>query len=675
MRANGSLLIPIILLCLSVHSQAQSWSGILQPPRAVDWTHAGIAGGLPDTGWTQCGATIAAYSGGASAITTQLARCSANQYVQLGAGTFTLTGQITFPRTGHVALRGMGANSTFLVMSGPGVHCNQTTALICMMSSDGTYTTQPPAHIYNWTAGYSQGSNQITLSSTSLISTATPTLLFLDQCDTGYSGTPCTGSATDNGQLFTCGDRYTGTTGCSSNGPDAGGSRPERTQLEIAIPTAINGKVVTISPPLKLPNWTSGQSPQVWIVQSIAQVGVENLAIDGSNSGVAAVGVEFGSAYNWWVSGVKFTYISKWCINAFQTANGVVQNNYLYHTTGPDSYGVRISASSNELVQNNIIQQVFAPVVFDGSGSGNVVGYNFVDQVPYNSDYMRGSFFEHATSLLDLYEGNIAGEQYNDGDHGSADMITRFRNFYTGWESFSTAKDSSTNALNDQSFDRYENTVGNVLGTPGYHNAYQTTATPSSNTAVVVVGSGNGGASPPIPSDPLTKTTSMFWANYDVVTNAVRFCGNSSNTGWSTICGSISEVPTAISPYPNSVPTLGDTGAGQSAMPGSFYLSSEPAWFGSLPWPPIGPDVRSGNIGICSGGPYNKVPATSSSQCSGGSLVAGLGGHANTNPAMNCYLNVMGGPPDGSGGVLAFDASSCYGRAAAGSSNESRRGR
>jgi hypothetical protein len=301
-----------------------------------------------------------------------------------------------------------------------------------------------------------------------------------------------------------------------------------------------------------------------------------------------------------------------------------------------------------------------------------VVAYDFNDEVLYQSDFMRSSFGEHAGNYFDLYEGNIGTEQYNDADHATASMITRFRNFFTGWESCASGqcgaapfKDSSTNSLNDEAYDRYENNVGNVLGTPGYHTSYETSSTPSANKAIYVVGSGNGNLSPPIPTDPLTTTTSMFWANYDVVTAAVRFCGSSSDTRWTTTCASTSEIPTGISPYPNALPTLGDTGAGQAALPPSFYLSAKPAWFGSLPFPPIGPDVSGGNVGVCSGilntlGQFAGVPAISNAQCIGASLVTGWAGHVNTNPAMNCALNVMKMPPDGSGGVLAFDANTCY---------------
>jgi hypothetical protein len=72
-------------------------------------------------------------------------------------------------------------------------------------------------------------------------------------------------------------------------------------------------------------------------------------------------------------------------------------------------------------------------------------------------------------------------------------------------------------------------------------------------------------------------------------------------------------------------------------LPTSFYVGSRPSWWnGSIPWPAIGPDVTGG------GGP---------------------GGHAYaiSNPAMNCFYNLMGGTDGGAGGPYTFNADSCYG--------------
>ena len=554
-RSPSLLLFFITLLILPTVAHAQAWSGIINSSRATDWTGVGISGGVPSGSWTQCGSTIAAYSGSASTITRALASCGANHYVQLGAGTFNLTSAIAFPTTGHVVLRGMGANSTFLAAPASGLAgCQLGSALICIQSSDGTYINEPSPIIYGWTAGYAQGTNQITLSSKSGISTTNPTILVLEQCETGYTASSptaaCTGNAVDNGNLFICSDAYSGAgqTGCSF-GP--GNENVHRGQFEMTTATAINGNVVTIANPLRYPNWNSGQRPRVWIAQPIVQVGVENLAIDDTANGANDL-IQFFNAYQWWVSGCKFTNWGRWAVESLQTLNGIVQNSYFDHSTGADSYGVRFEGGSNNLIQNNIITQVFAPVVFDGPTSGNVIAYNFVINDNYPSDFLRGSFFEHAVNSFDLYEGNVADNQWNDGDHGTANMITRFRNFFTGWESCAngqcgsaTTKDGWTNAFVDPYGDRYQNNVANVLGTPGFHSTYQTSGPSGWNGAVEVLGGSQGS----IPSDSLVKTTSLFWGNYDVVTGTVRWCGNSSDTGWSSTCSSTSEVPSGISPY------------------------------------------------------------------------------------------------------------------------------
>jgi hypothetical protein len=87
-----------------------------------------------------------------------------------------------------------------------------------------------------------------------------------------------------------------------------------------------------------------------------------------------------------------------------------------------------------------------------------------------------------------------------------------------------------------------------------------------------------------------------------------------------------------------------------------------PSWWGTMAYPPIGPDVTGGNGSFFSSGTY------SGGVCPVGFVAGGatcpsstVGGYANINPAMNCYFNVIGGPADGTGNVLSFDANSCYG--------------
>jgi hypothetical protein len=88
--------------------------------------------------------------------------------------------------------------------------------------------------------------------------------------------------------------------------------------------------------------------------------------------------------------------------------------------------------------------------------------------------------------------------------------------------------------------------------------------------------------------------------------------------------------------YNNVNGTTACTGTCTTALPASFYLSAVPSWWGSLPWPAIGPDVTGGT---------------------------GPGGHSSltaSNPAQNCFLNIMGGAAGGPGSPLTFNASNCY---------------
>jgi hypothetical protein len=670
-RIHSLLFFLIILLILPAAAQAQAWSGIISPSRAVNWSNAGVVGGLPDGSWTQCGSTIAAYSGTAATITNALASCAANHYVLLGPGTFTLSTGIAFPfnTTGHRVLRGSGANSTFLVFTGAGGSgCNAgQSALICIQGSDGTAPGNGGNTVYSWTSGYAKGATQITLSSVTGI-VAGQTMLALNQCDTGFSGSACTGSATDNGGYFVCSALYNGTTGCSVSGPDGTTWRSNSWQQEIVQVTAINqggcgATCVTISDPLQHPNWASGQSPQAVLIQPVQQDGIENLSMDGAatGSGVGAA-ITIYNAYQCWVSGVRIANVYAYGIYMLDVAHTQIQNNYLFHSNGhPDAYAIRIAWGGNDLIQNNIIQQWKNSYASDGPGSGEVIAYNYsVDQiVPSPSDQMWASFWTHSTGDdFMLREGNAGDQAQDDNVHGSHLNSTNFRNFFWGWEECknattggsncgaSSAKDQTSVGLVQSSNTRYANDIANVLGTPGVTTTYILT-TPFAGLGAYNLGAG-GTNSPATPFDSLVQSTVLLWANWDSVHGSIQ-CNTS-------------EVPTSAPTYPNSVPTLG---CGGGALPASFYLPSRPAWWvASIPYPAIGPDVSNGNVSQCTGtlNTTNQagLAATGGSQCGSGAVIAAWGGHVNTNPAMACYYS-LGGLPDGTGSILPFDANRCYG--------------
>jgi hypothetical protein len=281
-------------------------------------------------------------------------------------------------------------------------------------------------------------------------------------------------------------------------------------------------------------------------------------------------------------------------------------------------------------------QHLATAAITEGS-TGTVFGYNYAVDNYYVSvsgnaaDWQQEDAYHHqAGDNLNLWEGQIGSGFTADDIHGPSFMLTAFRNRWSGRDPAITLgllKTQQTIGVSLFSFNRYLNLIGNVLGTAGYHTIYtwspSSTSDPGSassgDRSIFMTGfsGGEGTLASGLPNDMLVLPTLMRWGNYDTVNGTVRFVS--------------AEVASGISPYGNAVPA-------SQTLPASFYLSSKPSWWGSMPWPAIGPDVTGGNI-------------------------ANVGGHAYLTPSANCYVNVLGGLTDGTTGILNFNASKCYGSA------------
>ena len=239
---------------------------------------------------------------------------------------------------------------------------------------------------------------------------------------------------------------------------------------------------------------------------------------------------------------------------------------------------------------------------------------------------------------MNLWEGNIGPGFSTDNIHGTHDFETVYRNTLPGWQSQCEGGTcyAQTIPITLTAGSRYMNIIGNVLGqnaTPAFtpfHSTYSCVAT--STTACPASYAVNG-----------THDAVIFDIGYigNTYTVSYAFC-NSTPAGSCTTTGSGSTSPTLwrlgcpVRSLPaalgelrcgdqrseimrqlvrhrvvyhllqyirspdfigllwNPVPTYGDTGAGQSAMPASFYYPLEPSFLGSAPWPVAGPDVTGG---------------------------------------------------------------------------------
>jgi hypothetical protein len=587
---------------------------------------------IPNPTWAAAGATIvnrttrcgSVINAGASVATvnTAIANCPAGQYVELGAGSFSFAGSIAMKS--NVTLRGAGPNTTFLTFTNS-TGCTWQ-AVFCFGGSSNYFGGEQ--NTASWSAGYARGTTVITLSSNTNISVGT--VLHLDELSDACS--------TAGNDLWPEAWRSQLAPRCSY-GPGAGdanggGTRAGRAHAQEVMVTAVQGGScapcsITITPALF--STFKGTTPQaVWPTTTGTGIGIEDLSIDVSSFTPERV-FDTSNTSNSWIKHVRSIDPGRSNVNLSFTVFFTISDSYFFRTLSHStvSYGLEFQGGCSNLIENNILQWISAPIVSNG-GCGNVIAYNFAvnDQWDNNLSIMfAGGWAHNGGSEFNLYEGNDWPGVNFDIQHGSQHLFTLYRNYMWGRERGAT---DTTNAANVRSLNRFMSYLGNVMGTSGYHTVYKCdwgVSCADEPHSILSFGSGYGGTDGPV-NDARVSQSAYLWGNWDVVTSTAdntsgdqtgtRWCGNSSNTGWTTRCSSTSEVPSAIGgSYQQSIPST-------ETLPPSLYRSSKPAFMKSSdPWPFYGPDVTHA------------------------SPISNTGGHAAHNLAAQCYYNTMGGTSTG----------------------------
>jgi hypothetical protein len=611
MRQDRSHLFPLIsiLLLFSTLSFGQAWSGILAPSRAINWTNAGLPSSFTDKGgvnietttnpWTppsrtQYGSTITP-SGSASTdltnLNTALSSCPDGHYVLLASGTFLIQGTLQM-QLHSCTLRGSGPMSTTLAVSGSG---------IIWMGAGGSNGSCALTSGSN----YSTGSTTLTCNGQSGSKPAVNDLAMLAQCDTGFSGNPCTGTSVDNDGLFVCSNQTT----CSLS--SGGGSSNTETQM-MSITSVSNSSgtyTIGITPGLYMPNWAYAQTPVLaWFdttgTYNAIGVGLEDLTIYATSES-NNVALQITNAYASWMKGVRFIgsgVYDPWA--SINTKNLLIFNNYFFSGYPLGSIfpaAMSMTAAADTLVLNNISA---SGVPWEGFGENDdlVLAYNYGrDQ---GTGYTENVYFDHHPySSFDLFEGNEIGAYDEDDTFGTHDLNTWFRNYAECWDAPYSTYTSGANprGMEIGPWQRFENYVGNAIGNGGYCNAYQ--------------GSSFGDVWLFHTGDSLNSTTAMRWGNVSVVTQS---SDTPANSGVRFVAG---EVPSNL-PSPNT--SLSNPIPSTDNLPCSFFLPGYTsttctphsnggtglswwnvctAWttFPTLcatsqtqPFPTVGPDVASG---------------------------------------------------------------------------------
>ncbi len=528
-----------------VGSKASAAEQIIPSDRRIDWSYAGIPGGIPDR--TIICATIdsAVYGNGTTdatnAIQNAIANCPDGRVVYVPAGIYWVSSTIHL--YDNDTLRGAGTGRTILKHAG-----GYSRSMVDMRGS--VYYQVTSLHKTHPVLQAVKDSRTITLANASGIQPGD--ILLINQLNDNTLVDPIG----VEGKCTYCG---------YENG--------DRTLGQFVAVTAVQGNQVTLNLPL---HWTYNTSLNPWAYQVDAEALIHNAGLEDLTLTQDTPDVEFmiemdGAQYSW-IKNVEIKNIQRrgmWIIDSLQNE---IRECYVH--VGIDGYGrdrgygIFLDLhSSNNLVENNVLSTIDGGGVMAGGGaSGNVIAYNYLHDILFDDPWwLIGSpSLNHAPHpKMNLWEGNIAYKAEADIIHGSSSHNTIFRSRSQGWMSDTVT--TRNNAIEIAAKNTYMNVVGSVLGTPGKSNRYE--VLPSQpyddwqDKVIWALGVGSG------VDDPNVAATLLRHGNYDFVTNSVV---------WN--------------------PAIAD-----HHLPDSLYLSKMPEWWcQETPWPPIGPDVA---------GYFNDIPA------------------------------------------------------------------
>ena len=462
-------------------------------------------------------------------INSAIASCPSGQVVYLSAGTYSNIGVIHLDRS-QVTLRGAGAGNTVINSTASGDTCVASPQL----GFSGSVAMS---------SGYTKGSTSVVMAATPA-NFAVGNLIQFDQDD-------------DTSLVM------------ATDGPG-------RNLQFIARITGKSGNTISFEPPFPY-TFNASKNPKAAYLDGgpgLTLTGIEDLTLQTSRSMNSLIWL--AGSDRCWVKGVELSGGDNIFIWVYGSHQVEVRRCYIHDARGTpnntDGYGVYLYAgTSNCRVEDNIFTKMAAGILCSRS-SGNAILYNHVWQTTFNGfsfQFCALNANHGAHGLMTLWEGNMAEQWQNDAYHGSGSHQTLFRNWIHGLH--------PTNTSNRKMIDLcrasyYHTVVGNVLGDASW--------TPA---AYEMAGQVDFVSQP-----------SIYRLGYPNMTNN----DYAASVAWPSIYGLSypdAKVKSTLLRHGNydyfNKATVWDSGISDHNLPASLVYSSKPSYFGSLQWPPIGPDV------------------------------------------------------------------------------------
>ena len=502
----------------------------------------------------------------ASSLQTILNGCAAGTVVELTAGTYNVSSTVYVPS--GVVLRGhasSGSDATIIVLAtsatGPVLAIGPKDLLDQACYNNSNYKKA----VVDLAADAAKEQSQVTIAAKNATFAAGDFAL-IDQADD-----PSIIVAGDSGGAFS---RMQG--------------RVLSQRVEIAAADTTSG-MLTLASPL---HWTFKTSQKAQITKSEYAVtrwaGIEHVWVQGGRGlndseylGRKAGGVDVSNAAYCWVKDVQTDGTSNGMHVTLTATNRCVVRDGHFHNSaqygfGKDNYGIVLRCgSADNLVENNIARYMNKPILFNNSGGGNVVGYNYADN-EWSLDSEGGDQFQessidvHCTfPHMELVEGNWAAHVGASTTHGNGGYLTYFRNYVSSqqapnpiiWSLPSKPQTGNVMAMQIDAGDCHMTAIGNVLGS----------TTNSALGVPISLGTADVSKVYMAYADNSKPCIFCFGAKTDVSATTFRWHGN-----FDTVNGKVMWNP--------------DIAA--QTLPASLYYKAKPGWWpaGSA-WPWTGPDI------------------------------------------------------------------------------------
>jgi hypothetical protein len=493
----------------------------LPADRRVDWK-PGVPGGIPNR-TTVCATVDATKYGDGKADATKAIQaaidaCPAGQVVMVPAGTYVTSATLSINK--GVVLRGAGPTATKVQLT------NSSVDAVLRIGEWDDWSTGVAL-----TAGLEKGSKSLTVANAANF--AVGDTILVDQLD-------------DRALVLT-GD-------CNWYKRNNNGANV-RSVAQIVEVTGKTGSVLQIDSPLYMNYSATFKAEVSKLTPRVRDAGVEDMYLTRTSAyDDQGFIIQVANATNSWVRNVE-TYkvsgrhIALWACHHCEVRDSFVHHGWNYDSGG-SAYGITLDlATTDSLVENNIVYYHDIPISFEASGGGNVVAYNYVDDPILGQDpaWQMTDIDTHCSwPHMELVEGNWVGRIMPENTHGASGYLTLFRNRATGVH-LTLPNTGNLGAIVINGGAYYINVLGNVLWTEGLKGIYEDTSCGDDSPYRIgfeVDGNICG-------KDPRVLQTLLRHGNYDYVTKT----------------------------------TVWDPKIASKELPPSLYLTAKPAFFGDNPWP------------------------------------------------------------------------------------------